>query len=77
MSFLRCFDDGSKDFRKSQSSAFNLKNEKIDLISSVKKVILDFTASEIKQIEEISLKMIRTLNRIENRFQIIEKQNVN
>ena len=73
----------------------NMRNEKQNLIKSVKKIIADLFESEIKQVKKILLrviemlkanlnknvenssKLIRTLNRIESRFQTIEKQNVN
>ena len=72
-----------------------MRNQKQNLIKSVKKVIVDLFESEIEQIKKILLRMIemlkanlkenvensskliRTLNRIESKFQTIEKQNVN
>lgn len=41
MSFSGRFGGGSEDFRRSQRQAFNLKNQKIDLIKSVKEVVAD------------------------------------
>ena len=43
----------SEDFRGGQRQAPNLKNQKIGLIKSVKEVVADLTASEIKQIKGI------------------------
>ena len=72
-----------------------MRNQKQNLIKSVKEVIADLFESEIEQVKKIlqkviemleanlkenvenSSKLIRTLNRIESRFQTIEKQNVN
>ena len=72
-----------------------MRNQKQNLIKSVKKVIADLFENKIEQMKEILLKviemikanlkenvensskLIRTLNRIESRFQTIEKQNVN
>ena len=73
----------------------NMRNQKQNLIKSVKKVIADLFENEIEQMKEVLLriiemlkanlkenvenssKLIRTLNRIESKFQTIEKQNVN
>ena len=72
-----------------------MRNQKQNLIKSVKEVIADLFESEIEQMKKIlqrmiemlktnlkenvenSSKLIRTLNRIESKFQTIEKQNVN
>ena len=74
---------------------FNMRNQKQNLIKSVKEVIVDLFESKIEQVKffllkmiemlktnlkkdvENSSKLIRTLNRIENKFQTIKKQNVN
>ena len=95
MSFTKRFDDESKKFLRDKNQVLNMRNQKQNLIKSVKEVIADLFESEIEQVKKILLrviemlktnlkenvenssKLIRTLNRIENRFQTIEKQNVN
>ena len=49
-------------------------------IKQIKKILLkmiEMLKANLKKSVENSSKLIRTLNQIENRFQIIEKQNVN
>ena len=53
-----------------------MKNE----IEQIKKILLrmiEMLKVDLKEDVENSSKLVRTLNRIENKFQIIEKQNVN
>ena len=91
MSFEERFDDESKKFQKNKNQIINKRNQKINLVKKVKKVIADLMKKKIEQIKKILLKviemlkidlkknvensskLIRTLNRIENKFQIIEK----
>ena len=95
MLFEERFDDESKKFSKDKSQAINTRTQKINLVRSVKEIIVDLMKSDIEQIKKILLKiiemlkinfkksikkqskLIRTLNRIESRFQTIKKQNVN
>ena len=95
MSFTKRFDDESKKFLRDKSHMLNMRNQKQNLIKSVKEVIVDLLKNEIEQVKKILLKviemlkanlkenvensskLIRTLNRIESKFQTIEKQNVN
>ena len=53
-----------------------MKNE----IEQIKRILLrmiEMLEIDLKENVENSSKLVRTLNRIENKFQIIEKQNVN
>ena len=50
---------------------------KIEQIEKILLKIIEMLKADLKENVENSSKLIRTLNRIENKFQIIEKQNVN
>ena len=53
-----------------------IKNE-IEQIEEILLRMIEMLKVDLKKDVENSSKLIRTLNRIENKFQIIEKQNVN
>ena len=53
MSFEERFDDEPKKFRKSKSQIINKRNQKINLIKKVKKMIADLMKSEIEHRENI------------------------
>ena len=53
-----------------------MKNE-IEQIEKILMRVIEMLKVDLKENVENSSKLIRTLNRIENKFQIIEKQNVN
>ena len=55
----------------------DLINNKIEQIKRILLKMIEMLKADLKENVENSSKLIRTLNRIENRFQIIEKQNVN
>ena len=53
-----------------------MKNE-IEQIEEILLKVIEMLKIDLKENVENSSKLVRTLNRIENKFQIIEKQNVN
>ena len=53
-----------------------MKNE-IEQIKRILLKVIEMLKADLKENIENSRKLIRTLNRIENKFQIIEKQNAN
>ena len=61
MSFVKRFDDDSKDFRKNLKQTFKLQNQKINPIKSVKEVVAILITSDVKQIEKILIKIIEML----------------
>ena len=80
MSFTKRFDDESKKFLRDKSQMLNMRNQKQNLIKSVKKVIADLFKSEIKQMKEILLKIIEMLKanlkeNVENSSKLIRTLN--
>ena len=61
MSFVKRFDDNSKNFRKNLKQTFKLQNQKINFIKSVKEIITNLMTSDVKQIEKILIKIIKML----------------
>ena len=60
MSFTKRFNDESKKLLKNKNDMFNIRNQKFNLIKSVKKIIVDLFKNKIEQIKKI-LKIIKTL----------------
>ena len=48
MSFVKRFDDDSKNFRKNVKQAFKLQNQNINFIKSVKKIIANLITNDVK-----------------------------
>ena len=55
----------------------DLMRNKIEQIKKILLKVIEMLKVDLKESVENSSKLARTLNRIENKFQIIEKQNVN
>ena len=55
----------------------NLMKSKIEQIKRILLKMIEMLKTDLKENIENFLKLIRTLNRIENKFQTIEKQNAN
>ena len=55
----------------------DLMKNKIEQKERILLKMIEMLKIDLKENVENSSKLVRTLNRIENRFQIIEKQNVN
>ena len=55
----------------------DLMKNKIEQIKKILSRIIEMLKTNLKENVENSSKLVWTLNRIENKFQIIEKQNVN
>ena len=61
MSFVKRFDNNSKNFRKNLKQAFKLQNQKTIFIKSVKKIIANLMTNNVKQIEKLLMKIIKML----------------
>ena len=55
----------------------DLMKSEIEQIKKILLKVIEMLKVDLKKNVENSSKLVRTLNRIENKFQIIEKQNVN
>ena len=55
----------------------DLMKSEIEQIEKILLKIIEMLKVDLKENVENSSKLVRTLNRIENKFQIIEKQNAN
>ena len=80
MSFTKRFDDESKKFLRDKSQMLNMRNQKQNLIKSVKKVIVDLFENEIEQMKKILLKVIEMLKanlkeNVENSSKLIRTLN--
>ena len=61
----------------SVSQIVDLINNKIEQIKKILLKVIEMLKTNLKENVENSSKLIRTLNRIENKFQIIKRQNTN
>ena len=61
LSFVKRFDDHSKNFRRNLKQTLKLQNHKIDFIKSVKKIIADVMTNNVKQIEKDLIRIIKML----------------
>ena len=80
MSFTKRFDDESKKFLRDKNQVLNMRNQKQNLIKSVKEVIADLFESEIEQVKKILLRVIEMLKtnlkeNVENSSKLIRTLN--
>ena len=63
--------------KKAKEVIADLMKSEIEQIEEILMRVIEMLEVDLKENVENSSKLIRTLNRIENKFQIIEKQNAN